>query len=136
MDARLELYRRDFQPSDYCEKPHVMAAMQVIVADTDEEAEYLSSSQAQAFVRLRTGNPGKLPPPVRDYRENLPAPAKAMMAHLAQAHAIGCPATVRAKVEAFIARTQADEIIVAGSTYEPEARIRSLQLTMEAIGDR
>jgi len=133
LDAALELYRRDFQPSDYCEKPHVMAAMQVIAADTDEEAEYLSSSQAQAFVRLRTGNPGKLPPPIRDYRENLPAPAKAMMAHLAQAHAIGSPATVRERIEAFVARTGADEIIVAGSTFEPEARIRSLELTLGSL---
>lgn len=134
LDAALALYRRDFQPSDQCGKPYVMAAMQVIAADSDEEAEYIASSQAQAFVHLRSGNPGKLPPPVRDYRENLPAPAKAMMAHLAQAHAIGSPANVRAKIEAFIARTQADEIIVAGSTYEPGARIRSLQLTMEALG--
>ena len=133
LDQALELYRRDFQPSQYCAKPHVMAAMQVIAADSDEEAEYLASSQAQAFVRLRSGSPGKLPPPVRDYRDTLPAQAKAMLEHLAQAHAIGSPDTVRRKIEAFVKRTQAGEIIVAGSTYEPSARIRSLQLTQQAL---
>ena len=133
LDAALELYRRDFQPSEQCEKPHVMAAMQVIAASSAQEAEYLASSQAQAFVRLRTGAPGKLPPPVKDYHASLPAPARAMLEHLAQAHAIGTPQTVRDKIAAFVERTAADEIIVAGSTYDPEARTRSLELTIEAI---
>ena len=132
LDEALEIYRRDFQPSDALDKPHVMAAMQVFCADTDEEARLLSTSQAQAFVRLRSGNPGKLPPPVAGFREGLPAPARAMLAHLEQAAAIGAPQTVREKIEAFVRRTGADEIIVAGSTYDPEARNRSLQLTSEA----
>ena len=133
LDAALEIYRRDFQPSEACAKPHVMAAMQVLAAETDEEAEYLSTSQAQAFVRLRTGSPGRLPPPVRGYRDTLPAQAKAMLQHMAQAHAVGSPQTVKSKIEAFVERTQADEIIVAGSTYDPQARVRSLELTMEAL---
>ena len=62
LDSALELYRRDFQPSEHCEKPHVMAAMNLFVGDTEEEAEYLATSQLQAFVALRTGTPGKLPP--------------------------------------------------------------------------
>ncbi|MFN2099465.1 LLM class flavin-dependent oxidoreductase [Altererythrobacter sp. MF3-039] len=133
LDTALELYRRDFEPSDYCEKPHVMAAMMVLAADTDEEAEYLASSQGQAFVRLRTGEPGKLPPPIRDYRKGLPAPAKAMLDHMGQAHAVGTVDTVREKITAFVERTGADEIIVAGSTFDPAARTRSLERTMEAV---
>lgn len=133
LDDALALYRRNFQPSDALDRPHVMAAMQVFTADTDEEADYLATSQAQAFVRLRSGNPGRLPPPVRDFRDSLPAPVRAMLDHLAQAHAIGSPATVREKIAAFLARTGADEIIVAGSTYDPAARNRSLELTMAAI---
>lgn len=133
LDAALEIYRRDFQPSEALEKPHVMAAMSVMCADTDEEAEYLASSQAQSFVRLRSGSPGKLPPPIRDYRESLPAPARAMLDHLGQAQAVGNPATVKEKIAGFVKRTQANEIIVAGATYDPEARTRSLELTMEAI---
>ncbi|ABC64573.1 LLM class flavin-dependent oxidoreductase [Erythrobacter litoralis] len=133
LDEALEIYRRDFQPSQTLDRPHVMAGMQVICADTDEDARLLSSSQAQAFVRLRSGNPGKLPPPIEDYRETLPAPARAMLVHLEQAAAVGSPGTVREKIEAFVTRTQADEIIVAGSTYEPEARCRSLELTQHAI---
>ncbi|GAA4048059.1 LLM class flavin-dependent oxidoreductase [Parerythrobacter jejuensis] len=132
LDAALAVYRRDFQPSASLERPYVMAAMQVMCAETDEEARYLASSQAQAFVRLRTGSPGKLPPPVRDYRDSLPAQVQAMLAHLEQAAAIGAPETVGKAIAAFVDRTGADEIVTAGSTYDPEARLRSLELTMDA----
>ncbi|MXO91546.1 LLM class flavin-dependent oxidoreductase [Pontixanthobacter aquaemixtae] len=133
LDAALEIYRRDFQPSDRLAEPYVMAAMTVIAADTDEKAELIASSQLQAFVRLRTGNPGKLPPPVAQYRESLPAPAQAMLAHIGQASAIGSASTVKTTIKNFIDRTGADEIIVAGSTFDPQDRVRSLQLTMDAM---
>ena len=133
LEEALALYRRDFEPSEQCEKPHVMVAMNVFAADTDDEAQLLASSQQQSFVRLRSGNPGKLPPPVEGYSASLPAPAQAMLAHLGQAAAVGTPDRVRAEISAFIARTQADEIVVCGATYDPAARLRSLQLTMDAM---
>lgn len=132
LDAALALYRRDFEPSEHCERPHVMVAMNVFAAETDQEAELLASSQQQSFVRLRSGNPGKLPPPIAEYADTLPAPAQAMLEHLSQAAAVGSPATVKEKIAAFVERTKADEIIVCGATYDPEARIRSLDLTMQA----
>ncbi|QYU69001.1 LLM class flavin-dependent oxidoreductase [Leptolyngbya sp. 15MV] len=134
LDGALELYRREFRPSEALDRPHVMAAMTVFCADSDAEAELLATSQAQSFVRLRTGNPGKLPPPVPGYRDSLPPSARAMLDHLSQASAVGTPQTVRARIEAFVARTGADEIVVSGATYDPAARLRSLELTMEALG--
>ena len=133
LDAALEIYRRDFQPSAALDTPHVMAAMSVIAAETDEQAETMASSQLQSFVRLRTGSPGKLPPPIPDYKASLPAPARAMLDHIGQASAIGSADTVKRKITAFIERTQADEIIVAGSTYDPQDRIDSLVLTQQAL---
>lgn len=133
LDAALAVYRRDFQPSAALDKPHAMAAMSVIAADTDEEAELLASSQEQSFVRLRTGEPGKLPPPVPGYRDSLPLTARAMLDHLSAAWAVGSPATVREKINRFAERTQADEIIVSGSTYDPAARRLSLEITMDAL---
>ena len=134
LDGALELYRRDFQPSEAWEKPHVMAAMNLFVADTQDEAEYLASSQLQAFVSLRTGKPGKLPPPVSDYRGSLPSQAQAMLAHIGQASATGTPQQAADTVRAFIDRTGADEIIFGGSMYDPQARNRSLELVMDALG--
>ncbi|MFT4025739.1 MAG: LLM class flavin-dependent oxidoreductase [Novosphingobium sp.] len=133
LDAALQVYRERFEPSEELDRPHVMAAMTVICAETDAEAKLLSSSLDQSFVALRTGTPGRMKPPVPNYRESLPPEALAMLEHMDQARAVGSPETVRAAIDRFIERTQADEIIVAGATWDPAARRRSLQLTMDAV---
>ncbi len=133
LDAALAAYRSQFRPSAALDKPHAMAAMTVICADSDEEAELLASSQDQAFVRLRSGDPGQLPPPVPSYRETLPASARAMLEHLGQARAVGSPETVGERIGRFIERTQVDELIVSGMVFDTAARERSLMLTMEAL---
>lgn len=133
LDAALELYRRDFQPSPWLAQPYVMVAMNVFAAVSEEDAVLAASSQQQSFVRLRSGEPGKLPAPIENYVAELPAPARAMLDHVGQAAAIGTPAMVKQTIERFVERTGADEIIVAGATYDPKIRIRSLELTAEAI---
>ncbi len=129
----LRIYRQDFRPSEALEKPHVMAAMSVMCAETDAEAQLLASSQEQAFVRLRSGDPGKLPPPLPDYRATLPPQARAMLEGMDVARAVGSPATVRESIGRFVDKTQADEIIVSGATHDPAARQESLRLTMDAL---
>ncbi len=135
LDAALHLYRERFEPSATLDRPHVMAAMTVIAADTDEDAVLLASSLDQSFVALRSGRPGKLRPPVPGYRESLPPEQRAGLEFMRQASAVGAPTKVRADMLAFIARTGADEVIVAGNVWDPLARQRSLQLTMEALRD-
>ena len=132
LDTALAVYRRDFQPCEALDKPHVMVAMNVFAADTEAEARLLASSQQQSFVRLRSGSPGKLPPPIEGYSDTLPAHAQAMLAHLGQAAAAGTPAQVRESVASFVRRTGADEILLCGATFDPQARIRSLAMTIEA----
>ncbi len=136
LDAALEVYRRDFEPSDALEHPHVMVAMNVFAAESEQEAQLLASSQQQSFVRLRTGNPGKLPPPIANYTASLPAPARAMLDHLGQAAAVGTAEQARDAIDAFVQRTQADEIILCGATYDPEVRLKSLELTMDACAQK
>lgn len=133
LDAAIKLYRERFTPSPALDRPHVMAAMTVLTAESDAEATLLASSLDQSFVALRTGNPGRLKPPVPGYRESLQPHTQAMLEHVRQASAVGAPATVRAAVGRFVERTGADEIIVAGATYDPAAREHSLALTMEAL---
>jgi luciferase family oxidoreductase group 1 len=133
LDAALKLYRERFEPSERLAQPYVMAAINVLAAETDEEAVLIASSMDQSFVRLRSGSPGKLPPPIPGYRESLPPASLAMLESMRQVSAIGSVATVRARLAAFQARTGADELIVAGATYDPALRHRSLALTMEAV---
>ena len=133
LDQALELYRREFRPSEGLAEPYVMAAINVIAAGSDGEARLLASSMDQAFVALRTGEPGRLKPPVEGYRESLPPQALAMLESFREASAIGSPDTVRGAVARFIERTRADELIFAGSTFDPAARVRSLELAMDAV---
>ena len=134
LDAALAAYRENFKPSDALDRPHVMAAMTVVAAESDEEAVLLASSLDQSFVDFRSGRGGKLRPPVPGFRESLPADARMMLEHMREASAVGSPETVRTELHKFVDRTQADEIIVAGAVWDPEARKRSLALTMEAFG--
>lgn len=133
LDAALKLYRERFQPSERLARPHAMAGMNVLCAETDAEAQFLASSMEQSFVALRTGTPGRLKAPVEGYRESLPPHVLAGLEHTRQVSAIGSRETVRAAIAAFVERTGVDELIVAGATFEPAARRRSLALTMEAV---
>ena len=133
LDQALETYRRQFRPSPWLDRPHVMAAMTVIAADDDEEAALLATSMDQSFVALRSGNPGRLKPPVPGYRASLPPGQLAMLEHMRQASAVGGPEKVRADIARFIERTAADEIIVSGATFDPAKRRRSLEITARAI---
>jgi len=134
LDQALRVYRENFQPSEVLDRPHAMVAMTVITADNDEEAAFLATSLDQSFTDFRLGRSGKLKPPVPGYRDSLPAEARAMMEGMRSVSAIGAPATVRADVLKFIERTGADELMIAGAVWDPDARKRSLALTMEALG--
>ena len=87
----------------------------------------------QSFTAFRTGGSGRLKPPVASYRETMPAEAVAMMQNMRAVSAIGSPATVRESILRFVERTRADELIIAGSIWDPAARCRSLELTQQAI---
>jgi luciferase family oxidoreductase group 1 len=132
LDEALAIYRRQFKPSAQLAEPYAAAAFNVFAADSREEAEFLASSQQQAFVALRTGNPGRMQPPVAGYKDSLPPNARAILDHVLQCSAVGTAEDVAAGLKGFLARTAVDEVIVASSMYDHDARKRSLALTMEA----
>lgn len=129
LDDALAIYRRDFRPSAQLARPYAMAGFNIFAADSDEEAELIASSQQQAFVALRTGNPGRLQPPVPGYRESLGAQGGAILDHVLQCSAVGGSAGVARDVAAFIERTQVDELMIASSIFDHQARKRSLSIT-------
>ena len=134
LDEALDVYRRNFRPSEALREPYAMAGFNIIAADTDDEAEYLASSMQQSFVALRTGNPRQLPPPVEGYRAGLDPRANALLDHVLACSAVGSLETVRAGVERFLARTQVDEVIVASNVFDFAARKKSLAIAADAFG--
>jgi alkanesulfonate monooxygenase SsuD/methylene tetrahydromethanopterin reductase-like flavin-dependent oxidoreductase (luciferase family) len=130
MMQAIDVYRRGFQPSDQQAEPYVMLGFNVIAADTDEEAGYLSTSRQQAFLNLRRGRPTKLPPPSAEVA--MSRQEEAMLRQALSCSAVGSPATVQRELAAFIARTQPDELIIASQIYDHGAHLRSLEITAQA----
>jgi len=124
----LELYRRNFQPSETLEKPYAMVALNVIAADDNEEAKRLATSQHQSFLRLIRGMPGRLQPPV-DSMEGLWTPQeRAALEMRLGGSAIGNPETVKSKLNVFLESTQADEMMIHTMVYDHSARLRSYEI--------
>jgi len=137
LDQALATYRREFRPSEALDQPYAMAGFNVFAADTHEEAELLASSQAQQFVALRTtGNPGRMKPPLAGYRESLPPAYAALLDQVLSCSAIGTRDEVRAGIDAFVARTGVDEVMVTSSIFDHEARKHSIALTAEAVREK
>ena len=128
MMEAIQVYRSSFKPSEQLAQPYVMLGFNVFAADTDEEAELLATSVQQAFVALRTGNPGRLKPPLEGYAQSLPYAQRALLDQLLSCSAIGSAATVKAAVEHFVDRTGADELMVTSQIFDHEARLRSYEI--------
>jgi luciferase family oxidoreductase group 1 len=135
MEHAIEIYRSRFQPSQRLDKPHFMLGLNVFAADTDAEAQLLFSSLQQAFVNLRTGRPGKLPPPVENYTATLDPMATAMLDQALSCSIVGSPETVRRGLEAFVARHGPDELMVTAQIFDHEARKRSFEILAEVHQD-
>tara|TARA_R110000772_G_scaffold60328_22_gene136317 strand:+ start:27627 stop:28628 length:1002 start_codon:yes stop_codon:yes gene_type:complete len=131
LDDALRIYRRDFKPSEQLAEPYVICGFNIFAADSSEEAEFHATSMLQSFVALRTGNPGKLPPPVEGYRESLPPQAQAILEQTLQGSAVGSPDEVKTGVQRFIERTGADELIIAGSIFDQAAREKSYAIAAD-----
>jgi luciferase family oxidoreductase group 1 len=128
MDA-MSVYRERFRPSERLASPHVMLGVNVFAADTDAEARRLFTSLQQAFLNLRTGRPGKLPPPVDLDDARLADPrARAMLDNALACSVVGGPETVRRGLAEFIARTRPDELMVTAQIFDHGARRRSFEI--------
>jgi luciferase family oxidoreductase group 1 len=124
------VYRAQFQPSERLARPYLMFGLNVVAAETDAEADRLASSLRQAFVALRSGRPGPLPPPVDGLR--LDPESRATLDHAFSEAIVGSPATVEARLADFVRRTGADEIMVSTSVYDHAARLKSFEIVAEA----
>ncbi|MCF6121262.1 LLM class flavin-dependent oxidoreductase [Mesorhizobium muleiense] len=128
LDHALEIYRSRFQPSKQLDKPYVMLGLNVFAAPSDAEARLLFTSLQQAFVNLRTGRPGRLPPPVHGYERDLDPMAKTMLGQALSCAVVGAPETVRQGIEAFVQRTGADELMVTAQIFDHAVRVRSFEI--------
>lgn len=127
------IYRRDFKPSAQLPAPKFMLAVNVIAADTDAQAAYLRTSVQQAFARLHSGTPSKLPHPVQDIDAEIGAGLRRGVDQMLRISAVGDVGRVRSQLSALIEEHQPDELILTGQIHDHTARKRSFALAAEAL---
>jgi len=121
LEVALAAYRGRFVPSPYLQKPHVMLSLNVVAAETDEEARLHFSSAQQA-------TDAALPPPIADYEKTLEPQRLALIRNAFRHSAVGGPETVAKSLKDFIARHRPDEVIVTAQIFDHAARMKSLEI--------
>jgi luciferase family oxidoreductase group 1 len=130
----LEIYRNRFKPSEQLDRPYAMVGVNIIAADSDAEARRLATTQQMSFANIFRGARGLSQPPIDNIESYWSPMEKAQAQRMLARSIIGSPETVGAGIEALVAETGADELIVVSDVYEHRARLRSFELIARAAG--
>jgi len=130
LQVALQVYRDNFRPSEQLDKPHAIVGVNVVAADTDEEAQHLFTTLQQKFLTLVRGELQNLPPVEDIAKEWSPQEERAVAAAL-RVSAVGSPRTVRGELDDLVKHTSADELIVLTEIWNHEKRTRSYELLAE-----
>ncbi|MFS0784559.1 LLM class flavin-dependent oxidoreductase [Bacillus sp. 1P06AnD] len=130
----LDLYRRSFKPSDVLDRPYAMVGMNVVAADTDEQASYLATSMQQQFLKLLRNQPGPLEPPV-DHMDSIWSPLeKEALQQRIGSSIVGSPASIKQQIQTFMDETEADEMIITSTIFDHQARLHSYEIVAQQMG--
>lgn len=127
----LHLYRSNFKPSARLEKPYAMVRINIIAADSNRDAEFLFTSMQQAFVKLRRGETGQLPPPIQNMDQFWSPSEQYGVQQALSMSLVGDKAKVRHGLQSILRETDADEIMVNGQIFDHQARLHSFELAMD-----
>lgn len=127
----LEVYRARFKPSAQLDKPYAMVGVNVIAADSDAAAKRLATTQQMSFTNLIRGTRGLSRPPIADIENYWSPEEKAQVTKMLARSVVGAPERVAAGLDALIAETAADELIIVSDVYDHAARLRSFELIAE-----
>ncbi|MGO1298474.1 MAG: LLM class flavin-dependent oxidoreductase [Vibrio sp.] len=133
MLSALQMYRELFKPSEHLDKPYAMIAINATLADTDEQAEFLATTEKQKFLAMIRGKRGKLPSPVASMEPLWLPHEKRQLENQLQESIIGSPATAKSQLNDLLARTQADELMIHSMIYDQESKLRSYELLAELV---
>ena len=130
----LAAYRAAFRPSEVLSEPYAMLGVAVICAETEQQAKWLSGSAALAFVRHRTGRPGRYPTPEEAAGYNFTPQERELLRDWHSSHVVGTPDSVRQQLDELVERTGTDELMITTMTHSADDRRRSYQLVADAAG--
>jgi luciferase family oxidoreductase group 1 len=124
----IEIYRSTFKPSSQLQKPHVMAGVNIIAADTDEEANHLFTSLQMRFADMARGVRGYMKPPIADIEDYWTGPEKMQAQRMLACSFVGSQKSLRIQLKDCMAETGVDELMVATAVYDHGARLKSYAL--------
>lgn len=131
MMQAIQLYRENFQPSPYLDQPYVILGVPTVLANTDEEAQYLATTLQQRILALLRGQPTTLQAPVTSMDGRWNAAEKLGVDNFLAVAKVGSPATVKQQLTEFLAETQANELMFTCDVHDPQKRLDSFRLLME-----
>ena len=134
----LDVYRENFAPdadAAQLETPRTMVGVNLVIADTDEEARHQFTTLQQMFLGVVTGQRKKIQPP-RPIEDVAPDQLVSQVDQTLSIRAVGSPATVVRQLEEIVAATGADELILTAYYFDPADRLHALELLAEAWGLR
>jgi luciferase family oxidoreductase group 1 len=124
----LDIYRRHFKPSQKLDRPYAAVGVNIIAAETDREALRLATTQKMSFTNLIRGLLGLSQPPIDDIDTYWTPTEKAQVRYMLARSIVGSPHEVRVGIDALVAETGADELIIVSDVYDHAARLRSFEL--------
>ncbi|MEV5505260.1 LLM class flavin-dependent oxidoreductase [Streptomyces orinoci] len=130
----LELYRESFRPSAVLERPYAKIGVQVVAADSAEQARRQVLTGALAMLRLRMGRPGLVPSPEEAEAYQPTEVEREFLDDRLRTVVFGTKDEVRAGLDALVARTGVDELMLTANVHGVEARLRSYDLVADAYG--
>ena len=128
LDTSIKIYRDKFKASDSLKESYVMAAVNVVAADTDDEAKRLFTSLQLRSLAMIRGNPIPFPAPVEDIDSIWSMPEKKAVNELLKYSFVGAPDTVKKGLQYFLDKTNVDEIMVVSHIFDHIARLRSFEI--------
>lgn len=133
LEQALQLYRTQFKPSEYLDKPYTIACVNGMAADTNEEAERMVTSLYQYFLGIVKGSPKKLMPAVDSMKEIWTMNERYAVLEALRYTFKGDQEKVKNQLQSFLQITQVDEIMVTSHIYEPAERVHSYEIIMQAL---
>lgn len=133
MIQAFEFYRGNFQPSEYLDKPKTMACLNIIAADTNEEAELLSTSLYQMFLNLIRNDRKGLQPPVPSLDDIMNEAERFHVNQMTAGTFTGNKEQLKTDLKKFIDYARIDELMVTSPIFDHQAKLKSIQITKEAI---
>jgi len=133
MEEAISIYRQRFQPSEYLDKPYMIVCLNVIAAETDEEAKWLSTTMQQFFLNVVRGSQNPLRPPVENLDELWNPMEREMASSMSSVTLLGSKNTVREQLTGFLENYQVDEIMAVSYIYDPDKQKRSYEILKEVV---